>query len=117
MIKAEQAQRELEDILRKKNKKIASLQRMLVELGAESDSDAPPDERPPAFFVNEEGTKVPRPRTRKERMCMAYREAETARWELRLGMAAKEVANKKTMSRLVQDLTTSQREVKEVRWA
>ena len=27
-------------------------------LGAESDSDAPPDERAPAFFVNEDGTKV-----------------------------------------------------------
>ena len=26
--------------------------------GAESDSDAPPDERAPAFFVNEDGTKA-----------------------------------------------------------
>lgn len=120
MIKAEQAQRDLEDLVRKKNKKIATLQRMLTELGAESDSDAPPDERPPAFFVNEAGVKVPRPRTRKERMCMAYREAETARWELRLGMAAmvdKECANRKTLERVVGQLTTSQREVKEVRWA
>ena len=40
----------------------------LYKLGAESDSDAPPDERAPAFFVNEDGSKVPRPRTRKERM-------------------------------------------------
>mmetsp|Transcript_52125 Transcript_52125/g.150225 ORF Transcript_52125/g.150225 Transcript_52125/m.150225 type:complete len:605 (-) Transcript_52125:134-1948(-) len=120
MVKAEQAQRELEDLLRKKNKKIGSLQRMLVELGAESDSDAPPDERPPAFFVNEEGTKIPRSRTRKERMCMAYREAESARWELRLGMAAmvdKEVANRKAMDNLNTELQTSRREVTEVRWA
>ena len=103
--------------VRKKQKKVQSLQRMLAEIGAltapplsggtasqqtvdilpwkgaESDSDAPPDERAPAFFVNEDGTKalaclrndgvhtghaivdepksvmqVPRPRTRKERM-------------------------------------------------
>lgn len=120
MVNAEQAQRTLEDLLRKKNKKIAGLQRMLVELGAESDSDAPPDERPPAFFVNEDGAKVPRPRTRKERMCMAYREAESARWELRLGMAAvvdTEVNHRKAMESVYADLQTSQREVKEVRWA
>jgi len=120
MIKAEAVQRELEDLMRKKNKKIKSLQRMLVELGAESDSDAPPDERPPAFFVNEDGTKVPRPRTRKERMCMAYREAESARWELRLGMAAmvdKEVGHKNTLTKLLREMDTTQREVQEVRWA
>lgn len=120
MVKAEAVQRELEDLMRKKNKKIKSLQRMLVELGAESDSDAPPDERPPAFFVNEDGTKVPRPRTRKERMNMAYREAESARWELRLGMAAmvdKEVGHKNTLTKLLRDMDTTNREVKEVRWA
>eukprot|EP00440_Ansanella_granifera_P042431 gb/GFBE01046001.1/.p1 GENE.gb/GFBE01046001.1/~~gb/GFBE01046001.1/.p1 ORF type:complete len:637 (+),score=201.81 gb/GFBE01046001.1/:1-1911(+) len=87
-IKAEMRQRKAEEQVRKKQKKIQSLQRMLAEIGAESDSDAPPDERAPAFFVNEDGTKVPRPRTRKERMGMAYREAESARYELRIGMAA-----------------------------
>mmetsp|Transcript_95934 Transcript_95934/g.170270 ORF Transcript_95934/g.170270 Transcript_95934/m.170270 type:complete len:631 (+) Transcript_95934:64-1956(+) len=87
-IRAEMRQRKAEEQVRKKQKKIQSLQRMLAEIGAESDSDAPPDERAPAFFVNEDGTKVPRPRTRKERMGMAYREAESARYELRIGMAA-----------------------------
>eukprot|EP00435_Cladocopium_sp_Y103_P015639 s1364_g3.t2 len=85
-LKAEARQRKAEEQVRKKQKKIQSLQRMLAEIGAESDSDAPPDERAPAFFVNEDGTKVPRPRTRKERMGMAYREAESARYELRIGM-------------------------------
>eukprot|EP00913_Durusdinium_trenchii_P022656 g21279.t1 len=85
-LKAEMRQRKAEEQARAKHKKIQSLQRMLAELGAESDSDAPPDERAPAFFVNEDGTKVPRPRTRKERMGMAFREAESARYELRLGM-------------------------------
>uniref|UniRef100_A0A7S0FYJ3 Uncharacterized protein n=1 Tax=Pyrodinium bahamense TaxID=73915 RepID=A0A7S0FYJ3_9DINO len=119
-IKAEQAQRKAEDEVRKKTKKIGSLQRMLAELGAESDSDAPPDERPPAFFVNEDGSKAPRPRTRKERMGMAYREAESARWELRLGMAAmidKDIANAKHIDRLRYELDISQREVNEVRRA
>eukprot|EP00439_Symbiodinium_sp_Y106_P018084 s4981_g2.t1 len=86
-IKAEMRQRKAEEQVRKKQRKVQSLQRMLAEIGAESDSDAPPDERAPAFFVNEDGTKVPRPRTRKERMGMAFREAESARYELRLGMA------------------------------
>jgi len=120
MVKAEQAQRELEELMRRKNKKIKNLQRMIQELGAESDSDAPPDERPPAFFVNEDGSKKPRERTRKERMNMAYREAETARWELRLGMAAmvdKEVGHKKTLNHVLSELDTSRREVQEVRWA
>lgn len=119
-IKAEKAQRKAEDEVRKKTKKINSLQRMLAELGAESDSDAPPDERPPAFFVNEDGSKVPRPRTRKERMGMAYREAESARWELRLGMAAmidKDVAYQKRIERLHCNLGTSRQEVLEVRRA
>jgi hypothetical protein len=31
---------------------------LLIFWGAESDSDAPPDERAPAFFVNEDGTKA-----------------------------------------------------------
>lgn len=120
MIRAEQQSRELEDAIRKKNKKIKTLQKMLEELGAESDSDAPPDERPPPFFVNEAGTKVPRPRTRKERMGMAYREAESARWELRIGMAAvvdKEVERKASMEKLLDTLEISRREVNEVRLA
>eukprot|EP00405_Crypthecodinium_cohnii_P007220 CAMPEP_0206421178 /NCGR_PEP_ID=MMETSP0324_2-20121206/1295_1 /ASSEMBLY_ACC=CAM_ASM_000836 /TAXON_ID=2866 /ORGANISM="Crypthecodinium cohnii, Strain Seligo" /LENGTH=615 /DNA_ID=CAMNT_0053885227 /DNA_START=224 /DNA_END=2068 /DNA_ORIENTATION=- len=120
MLKSQDVQRELEELLRKKNKKIKSLQRMLVELGAESDSDAPPDERPPAFFVNEDGTKAPRPRTRKERMAMAYREAESARWELRLGMAAmvdKEVGHKAVVDRLREDLDIASREISNVRGA
>merc|ERR1719440_2490988 len=84
---AEEARLQAEEDLRRKLKKIDSLQRMLAELGAESDSDCPPDERPPPFFVNEDGTRVARPRIRKERMAMAYREAEVSRWELRLGLA------------------------------
>merc|ERR1719440_262234 len=84
---AEEARAQAEEDLRRKLKKIDSLQRMLAELGAESDSDCPPDERPPPFFINDDGTRVARPRTRKERMAMAYREAEVARWELRLGPA------------------------------
>lgn len=119
-IKAEKGQRDAEDLARKKQKKIVSLQRMLAELGAESDSDAPPDERPPAFFVNEDGSRVPRPRTRKERMGMAYREAESARWELRIGMAAmidKDQDRAMAIDTLKTALDVSQREVNEVRWA
>lgn len=119
-IKAQQEQRKAEDEVRKKAKKVQSLQRMLAEIGAESDSDAPPDERPPAFFVNEDGSKAPRPRTRKERMGMAYREAESARWELRLGMAAmidKDATSAMHIDRLRHEVEFSQREVSEVRRA
>jgi len=119
-VKAEQATFKAEEEVRKKAKKISSLQHMLAELGAESDSDAPPDERPPAFFVNEDGTKAPRPRTRKERMGMAYREAESSRWELRLGMAAmldKDMTSAMHIDRLRHELQFSQREVNEVREA
>mmetsp|Transcript_48126 Transcript_48126/g.111445 ORF Transcript_48126/g.111445 Transcript_48126/m.111445 type:complete len:584 (+) Transcript_48126:68-1819(+) len=117
-LKAEKGLRKAEDELRKKARKINSLQRMLVELGAESDSDMPPDERPPAFFINEDGSKAPRPRTRKERMAMAYREAESARWELRLGMAAmidKDIANAQHIERLRSELDIYKLEVIEVR--
>jgi len=119
-IKAEQGQAKAEDEVKKKTKKMQGMQRMLAELGAESDSDAPPDERPPAFFINEDGGRVPRPRTRKERMGMAYREAESARWELRLGMAAmidKDAASAMHVDRLRHELETSCREVNEVRRA
>jgi len=125
--KAEAARREMEEAklqaeedLRRKLKKIDSLQRMLAELGAESDSDCPPDERPPPFFVNDDGTRVPRPRTRKERMAMAYREAEVARWELRLGLAVmidKDINNGQVMDRLKFELRLTERECDEVRWA
>merc|ERR1719440_325754 len=125
--KAEAARREAEEMrlqaeedLRRKLKKIDSLQRMLAELGAESDSDCPPDERPPPFFVNDDGTKAPRPRTRKERMAMAYREAEVARWELRLGLAVmidKDINNGQVMDRLKFELRLTERECDEVRWA
>ncbi|CAE8618766.1 unnamed protein product, partial [Polarella glacialis] len=87
---------------------------------AESDSDAPPDERAPAFFVNEDGTKVPRPRTRKERMGMAYREAESSRFELRIGMAAMIDSDGFKNARIDNLRTTlgdSLRQVQEVRWA
>ncbi|CAE7832025.1 unnamed protein product [Symbiodinium sp. CCMP2592] len=57
-----------------------------LEKGAESDSDAPPDERAPAFFVNEDGTKA-LGAAAKDKKGMAFREAESARYELRLGMA------------------------------
>eukprot|EP00928_Gymnodinium_smaydae_P011673 TRINITY_DN14280_c0_g3_i2.p1 TRINITY_DN14280_c0_g3~~TRINITY_DN14280_c0_g3_i2.p1 ORF type:complete len:637 (+),score=192.12 TRINITY_DN14280_c0_g3_i2:118-1911(+) len=106
--------------LKKKIKKIDSLQRMLAELGAESDSDAPPDERAPPFFTNEDGSKAPRPRTRKERMSMAYREAESARCELRLGMAAmidKDINSATQVNKLRLELARCQREITEVRWA
>mmetsp|Transcript_25855 Transcript_25855/g.45581 ORF Transcript_25855/g.45581 Transcript_25855/m.45581 type:complete len:239 (+) Transcript_25855:739-1455(+) len=91
---------------------------MLAEIGAESDSDAPPDERAPAFFVNEDGTKVPRPRTRKERMGMAYREAESARYELRLGMAAmldRDSSNEVRIERLKDQVASLFKEVQIVR--
>jgi len=118
--KAEKEKREAEELVKKTKRKVQNLQRMIAELGAESDSDAPPDERPPAFFVNEDGSKVPRPRTRKERMNMAYREAESARFELRLGMAAmidKDLKNQQANLKLMRDLMVSQKEVSEVRWA
>jgi hypothetical protein len=117
---AEEARAQAEEDLRRKLKKIDSLQRMLAELGAESDSDCPPDERPPAFFVNDDGTRVARPRTRKERMAMAYREAEVSRWELRLGLAVmidKDVNTGQTMDRLKFELRLTERECDEVRWA
>lgn len=118
--KAEKGQRDAEEQVRKKAKKIQSMQRILAEIGAESDSDAPPDERPPAFFVNEDGSKAPRPRTRKERMGMAYREAESARFELRLGMAAmidKDINSAYERDRLRTNLEIAQREIQEVRTA
>eukprot|EP00930_Biecheleria_cincta_P061966 TRINITY_DN47496_c0_g1_i1.p1 TRINITY_DN47496_c0_g1~~TRINITY_DN47496_c0_g1_i1.p1 ORF type:complete len:632 (-),score=147.31 TRINITY_DN47496_c0_g1_i1:6-1901(-) len=117
-MKAELRQRKAEELVKKKQKKILSLQRMLAEIGAESDSDAPPDERAPAFFVNEDGTKVPRPRTRKERMGMAYREAETSRYELRIGMAAmldKDTMNLEAMNRLREEMTAVLMELRTVR--
>lgn len=117
---AERNLRDSEDAVRKKNKKILALQQKLIEIGEESDSDAPPDERPPAFFVNEDGIKVPRPRSRKERMGMAFREAETSRWELRLGMAAmltKDDERLKEILRLQIALGNTCREVQEVRSA
>lgn len=117
-LKAEARQRKAEEQVRKKQKKIQSLQRMLAEIGAESDSDAPPDERAPAFFVNEDGTKVPRPRTRKERMGMAYREAESARYELRIGMAAmldRDSTNEVRIERLKDQVASLFREVQVVR--
>lgn len=117
-MKAELRQRKAEAAVKKKQKKIISLQRMLAELGAESDSDAPPDERAPAFFVNEDGTKVPRPRTRKERMGMAYREAETSRYELRIGMAAmldKDATHFEAASRLKEDMSAMLMELRTVR--
>lgn len=106
--------------MKKKTKKIESLMRLLAEMGAESDSDAPPDERAPPFFTNEDGQRMPRPRTRKERMSMAYREAESARCELRLGMAAmvdKDVSSASALARMKQELLRVQREVAEVREA
>lgn len=118
--KIEDEMEELQEEMMKKLKKIDSLQRMLAELGAESDSDAPPDERPPPFFVNDDGTKVPRPRARKERMAMAYREAEIARWELRLGLALmidKDINFADNLDRLKSELRLTEREVSEVRWA
>jgi colicin import membrane protein len=117
---AEEARAQAEEDLRRKLKKIDSLQRMLAELGAESDSDCPPDERPPAFFVNDDGTRIPRPRTRKERMAMAYREAEVARWEMRLGLAVmidKDVNSAATLDKLKFELRLTERECDEVRWA
>lgn len=117
-LKAEARQRKAEEQVRKKQKKIQSLQRMLAEIGAESDSDAPPDERAPAFFVNEDGTKVPRARTRKERMGMAYREAESARYELRIGMAAmldRDSTNEVRIERLKDQVASLFREVQVVR--
>jgi hypothetical protein len=117
---AEDAKEAAEEDLRRKLKKIDSLQRMLAELGAESDSDCPPDERPPPFFVNNDGTKVGRPRTRKERMAMAYREAEVARWELRLGLAVmidKDINTASAMDRLKFELRLTEQECDEVRWA
>lgn len=117
---AEEARDQAEEDLRRKLKKIDSLQRMLAELGAESDSDCPPDERPPPFFVNNDGTKAPRPRTRKERMQMAQREAEVARWELRLGLAVmvdKDINMANAMDRLKFELRTTEQECDEVRWA
>jgi len=117
---AERNLRDSEDAVRKKNKKILALQQKLIELGEESDSDAAPDERPPAFFVNEDGTKVPRPRSRKERMSMAFREAESSRWELRIGMAAmltKDDERLQEISRLQTSLGNTCREVQEVRAA
>jgi len=119
-IRAEMRQRKAEEQVRKKQKKIQSLQRMLAELGAESDSDAPPDERAPAFFINEDGTKVPRPRTRKERMGMAYREAESSRYELRIGMAAmldRDSMNLERINTMRSDLTNLLIEVQTVRKA
>lgn len=117
-IKAEMRQRKAEEQVRKKQRKVQSLQRMLAEIGAESDSDAPPDERAPAFFVNEDGTKVPRPRTRKERMGMAFREAESARYELRLGMAAmldRDSSNEVRIERLKDQVAGLYKEVQIVR--
>jgi len=117
---AEEAREQAEEDLRRKLKKIDSLQRMLAELGAESDSDCPPDERPPPFFVNDDGTKKPRPRTRKERMAMAQREAEVARWELRLGLAVmidKDINMGNAMDRLKFELRLTEQECDEVRWA
>lgn len=118
--KALDALRKAEIEVKKKAKKIESLQRMLAELGAESDSDAPPDERAPPFFTNEDGSKEPRPRTRKERMAMAYREAESARCELRLGMAAmidKDARSGVVADTLREQLAVVQREVQQVRKA
>ncbi|CAK0867755.1 unnamed protein product [Prorocentrum cordatum] len=112
--------RKTEEMVRKKQKKIEYLQSQLAELGADSDSDAPPDEREPAFFLNKDGAKEPRPRTKKERVNMAKREAETARFELRLGIASmidKDLGNAETINRLKEQLEVSQREVQEVRWA
>lgn len=117
---AERDLRDAEDAGRKLKKKILLLQQKLQELGEESDSDAPPDERPPAFFVNEDGRKVPRPRSRKERMGMAYREAESSRWELRIGMAAmltKDDERMREISRLQTSLNHTCREVQQVRSA
>mmetsp|Transcript_60040 Transcript_60040/g.110301 ORF Transcript_60040/g.110301 Transcript_60040/m.110301 type:complete len:616 (-) Transcript_60040:146-1993(-) len=118
--KAEEEVENMQAEMVKKLKKIDSLQRMLAELGAESDSDAPPDERPPPFFVNDDGTRVPRPRARKERMAMAYREAEVARWEMRLSLAVlidKEFNFADNMDRMKSELRLTEREVDEVRWA
>lgn len=117
---AEDGLRRAEMQVKKKAKKVESLQRMLAELGAESDSDAPPDERAPPFFSNEDGTKDPRPRTRKERMAMAYREAESARCELRLGMAAmidKDAAAAVALDQLKEKLRIVDRELLIVRKA
>merc|ERR1719491_2178723 len=117
---AEEMREQAEEDLRRKLKKIDSLQRMLAELGAESDSDCPPDERPPPFFINKDGTKAPRARTRKERMAMAYREAKIARWELRLGLAVmidKDINTGNAMDRLKSELRLTESEVSEVRWA
>lgn len=117
---AEEMRKQAEEDLRRKLKKIDSLQRMLAELGAESDSDCPPDERPPPFFINKDGTKAPRARTRKERMAMAYREAEIARWELRLGLAVmidKDINTSQIMDKLKFELRLTERECDEVRWA
>eukprot|EP00927_Polykrikos_kofoidii_P044003 TRINITY_DN38100_c0_g1_i1.p1 TRINITY_DN38100_c0_g1~~TRINITY_DN38100_c0_g1_i1.p1 ORF type:complete len:606 (-),score=160.90 TRINITY_DN38100_c0_g1_i1:305-2122(-) len=117
---AMKALRKAESEIKKKVKKIETLQRMLAELGAESDSDAPPDERAPPFFTNEDGSKVPRPRTRKERMGMAYREAESARCELRLGMAAmidKDINNAQQVKKVQTEMKRVMQEILEVRWA
>jgi hypothetical protein len=121
-IQTEMAQEiiKLKKELKKKMKKIESLLRIINELGAESDSDAPPDERAPPFFTNEDGSRVPRPRTRKERMQMAYREAESARCELRLGMAAmidKDVNSQTMLTKIRVELQRCQRERDEIRSA
>lgn len=69
-------------------RKNAKLTASLAELGAESDDDEPEEERAKPWFIDEQGVKKPRPRTRKERMSMSFNETLTARHEMKLQMAA-----------------------------
>eukprot|EP00746_Dinoflagellata_sp_MGD_P000009 gnl/MRDRNA2_/MRDRNA2_100020_c0_seq1.p1 gnl/MRDRNA2_/MRDRNA2_100020_c0~~gnl/MRDRNA2_/MRDRNA2_100020_c0_seq1.p1 ORF type:complete len:694 (-),score=154.63 gnl/MRDRNA2_/MRDRNA2_100020_c0_seq1:173-2254(-) len=73
------------EMFQRKNRKLTL---SLAELGAESDDDEPEEDRAKPWFIDEQGVKRPRPRTRKERMQMSFDEALSCRHEMRLQLAA-----------------------------
>lgn len=69
------------DVYKQKNRRLTM---SLNELGAESDDDLPEEDKAKPWYIDEQGKKVPRPRTRKERMQMSFNETLTCRQEMRL---------------------------------
>lgn len=101
----------------RKNEK---LQKSLNELGAESDDDEPEEDKPPPWFVDEQGVKQPRPRTRKERFAMAYNETLACRHEMKLQLAViidKDMRAEDRIDKLVELVRQQDRCLTQMRYA
>lgn len=96
------------------------LTRSLNELGAESDDDEPEEDKPAPWFLDEQGVKQPRPRTRKERMAMSFNESLVMRQEMKLQLAAiidKDLRAEDRIDKLIELVRQQDRCLSQLRYA